>query len=133
MVLAECITARITAPVNANTCYTYAGAVCEDTGSWRPPVESRPTRPQLTWFDNRYTEGIAGLWFNEDAVDSYAIFRFAEASDSLFPGQCDYDLVGDVNNDCTVNLLDVAMLAANYLTDCDLDPGGPNEPPCMLK
>ena len=101
--------------------------------AWRPSVESRPTRPQLTWFDNLYTEGTAGLWFNTDAAGAYGIFRFAQASESLFPDQCHYDLVGDVNNDCTVNLLDFAMLAANYLIDCNLDPSGPYEPPCVLK
>lgn len=36
---------------------------------------------------------------------------------------CDYYLVGDVNYDCAVNILDFALLATNWLIDCIAEPG----------
>ena len=38
---------------------------------------------------------------------------------------CTYLLEGDIDNDCRVNLIDVSLLAANWLLDCIDDPGDP--------
>ena len=43
---------------------------------------------------------------------------------------CPYYLAGDVNNDCKVNLLDLADIAANWLADCTVDK---SNPACILK
>lgn len=32
---------------------------------------------------------------------------------------CPYTLPGDINNDCVVNLVDISILAINWLVDCD--------------
>ncbi len=33
-------------------------------------------------------------------------------------GYCPYILIGDVNYDCTLNLIDLAIITANWLTNC---------------
>lgn len=38
---------------------------------------------------------------------------------------CTYTLAGDLNNDCKVDLADVSLLAANWLTDCSQSPLDP--------
>ena len=38
------------------------------------------------------------------------------------PTPCDYYLDGDVNDDCLVNLVDLALSAAAWLTDCTANP-----------
>jgi hypothetical protein len=38
---------------------------------------------------------------------------------------CIYSLPGDLNSDCKVDLIDVSMLAANWLTDCNESPLDP--------
>ncbi len=43
---------------------------------------------------------------------------------------CDYVLAGDINGDCILNLLDFALMAKNWLIDCDLTP---NNPACVPK
>ena len=35
---------------------------------------------------------------------------------------CRYSLVGDMNHDCKVDLSDLALMAMNWLVDCDADP-----------
>ncbi len=41
---------------------------------------------------------------------------------------CHFKLAGDLNNDCRVDLQDIAILAANWLVDCDVNPSHPS---CM--
>ena len=43
---------------------------------------------------------------------------------------CPYALIGDLNNDCTLNFLDIAMAAMNWLVDCTMNPG---DPACIPK
>ena len=43
---------------------------------------------------------------------------------------CQYELVGDLNNDCRVNYYDFAIMAENWLIDCYIDP---NNPACIPK
>ncbi|AQQ72464.1 hypothetical protein SMSP2_02849 [Limihaloglobus sulfuriphilus] len=38
---------------------------------------------------------------------------------------CDYSLMGDLNGDCRVDLLDLAKMASNWLIDCKQTPGDP--------
>ena len=38
---------------------------------------------------------------------------------------CLYKLIGDNNNDCKVDLLDLALVAENWLIDCDVEPSKP--------
>ncbi|MBC8379524.1 MAG: hypothetical protein H8E62_10140 [Planctomycetes bacterium] len=44
---------------------------------------------------------------------------------SLLPTPCPYEIAGDLDNNCRVNLADVALLAANWLVDCIDDPTDP--------
>ena len=39
---------------------------------------------------------------------------------------CNYELAGDLNNDCRVDLQDIALLASNWLVDCNVDPTHPS-------
>ena len=43
---------------------------------------------------------------------------------------CNYDLTGDLNDDCRVDLRDVAILSGNWLSDCILNP---TDPACIAK
>lgn len=43
---------------------------------------------------------------------------------------CEYALAGDLNNDCKVDFLDFAIMATNWLIDCDQTPG---DPACIPK
>ena len=43
---------------------------------------------------------------------------------------CQYVLKGDLNNDCKVDFSDFAIMAANWLIDCDLNP---SDPACVPK
>ena len=45
-------------------------------------------------------------------------------------GGCEYLLVGDLNDDCKVDIFDVALMAANWLIDCNLTP---ENLACVLK
>lgn len=38
---------------------------------------------------------------------------------------CSFELAGDLNEDCRVDFTDFALMAANWLTDCLLDPTDP--------
>jgi hypothetical protein len=38
---------------------------------------------------------------------------------------CSYELEGDVNDDCVVDLLDVASMAGNWLVNCNTNPSDP--------
>ncbi|MBI9016486.1 MAG: hypothetical protein JEZ07_04405 [Phycisphaerae bacterium] len=35
---------------------------------------------------------------------------------------CDYDILGDINGDCKVDLIDFSLLASNWLLDCKVTP-----------
>jgi hypothetical protein len=43
---------------------------------------------------------------------------------------CQYVLTGDLNDDCRVNLADLAVMAENWLIDCNLNP---SDPACIPK
>ena len=43
---------------------------------------------------------------------------------------CEYNLAGDLNDDCRVDFLDFALMADNWLTDCYQDP---DDPACTPK
>jgi hypothetical protein len=43
---------------------------------------------------------------------------------------CQYALAGDMNNDCKVDFYDFAIMAANWLIDCNIEP---NDPSCVPK
>lgn len=46
------------------------------------------------------------------------------------PKVCGYHLVGDLNDDCEVNLADIALMFSNWPIDCDVTPG---DPECIAK
>jgi len=46
------------------------------------------------------------------------------------PETCFYVVTGDLNDDCKVNLADFAMMAANWLIDCNANP---SDPACVPK
>jgi hypothetical protein len=43
---------------------------------------------------------------------------------------CEYELAGDLNDDCKVDFSDFEIPAANWLIDCNLDP---SDPACVPK
>jgi len=38
---------------------------------------------------------------------------------------CEYNLTGDLNDDCKVDFSDFALMASHWLIDCDLNPENP--------
>jgi hypothetical protein len=48
---------------------------------------------------------------------------------SLMQTACPYEIEGDLDNNCRVDLGDVALLAVNWLIDCIDDPA---EPACVV-
>ena len=42
---------------------------------------------------------------------------------NLFASNCQYSLSGDLNEDCQIDFLDFALMAENWLIDCDAMPG----------
>ena len=72
--------------------------------------------------------------YNDDISSATADFADgALVMKCSFVKQCQYNLVGDLNGDCRVDVNDFAWMAGNFLVDCNNDPGDPNEPPCVLK
>jgi alpha-tubulin suppressor-like RCC1 family protein len=43
---------------------------------------------------------------------------------------CQYELTGDLNNDCKVDFSDLALMVSHWLIDCDLNP---SDPACVPK
>ena len=50
---------------------------------------------------------------NDWAILEIEVFNFFE---------CTYDLAGDANNDCKIDMEDFALMASNWLIDCGIDP-----------
>ena len=48
----------------------------------------------------------------------FMVLQTADANGVPWP--CQFDLVGDLNGDCRVDFKDVALLADNWLIDCNL-------------
>lgn len=79
--------------------------------TWTYSTETIPSGLQLTDTIN--------------ASDHLPVYMLFELS-----GHCRYTLSGDMNDDCKVNLLDFAMVARNWLIDCNLNP---TDPACTHK
>jgi hypothetical protein len=62
-----------------------------------------------------------GKWTDYDFDVTFTII-------GTFP--CQYNLEGDLNDDCKVDMLDFAIVADNWLVDCYTDP---NNPACIHK
>ncbi len=63
--------------------------------AWRPGT-AKPTEPVMTFNDSTFTEGHAGIVYNENDDNTTGVFRFVTASDAPLPdpvaGDYDYDL-----------------------------------------
>jgi hypothetical protein len=53
----------------------------------------------------------------DHAYSSYLAIDAVRMSEPV----CVYKLTGDLNRDCTVNFIDFAMMAENWLIDCNID------------
>jgi len=80
---------------------------------------------------------IVGWGYNEygqasppEGNDFIAVAAGHHQSLAIRKEPCLYRLVGDLNGDCRVDLLDFAMMASNWLIDCDLTP---EDPACVPK
>ena len=67
--------------------------------------------------------GLAGGW--AAAMGGEVNFTIVNESEV-----CLYDLTGDLNDDCQVNITDFAEMAENWLIDCNLEP---SDPACVPK
>jgi len=54
-----------------------------------------------------------------------AISAGGEHSLAIIEQPCLYLLAGDLNDDCNVDFYDFALMAANWLIDCDITPDNP--------
>jgi hypothetical protein len=62
-------------------------------------------------------------WYGSDPSPAPPLLRVT------FTG-CSYTMVGDLNDDCKVDLFDFAMMAGNWLIDCNMNP---LDPACIPK
>ncbi len=60
-----------------------------------------------------------------DGNDFIAVATGHHLSLAIRKEPCLYQLVGDLNDDCRVDYLDDAIMAENWLIDCNLDPENP--------
>ena len=72
------------------------------------PGEEKPAIPQVTAVDSEYVSGRAGLAYAEDDDFTSGVFRFAAAQDTPFIDP-PTELLGDYNDDGTVNAADYAV------------------------
>jgi hypothetical protein len=78
--------------------------------AWRPNTVM--PLAQVTASDDFYPSGMAGLLYNEDALESSGVFRFAQASSLRIVDL----LMGDANGDGKVDLNDFGILKDNFGT-----------------
>ncbi|UCG59163.1 MAG: hypothetical protein JSU70_06565 [Phycisphaerales bacterium] len=65
-----------------------------------------------------------------EGYDFVAIAAGGNHSLALRREPCQYVLAGDLNGDCRVNSADLAIMAASWLIDCELEPA---DPACVPK
>ncbi|MCF7958507.1 MAG: hypothetical protein K9M57_08680 [Phycisphaerae bacterium] len=63
--------------------------------------------------------GIIGT--NEMPLDT----NFPQSVHVVIPAPCNYILTGDLDGNCKVDIVDFALMATNWLTDCDAIPTNP--------
>jgi len=103
-------------------------------GQWRPRVVV-----DLVPWDSGTDDGTTFLSPNDDTNPQEPICRILSSPFENTPplgtftfvlvDGCPYKLIGDLNNDCRVNLADVAIMACNWLIDCNVTP---EDPACLL-
>jgi probable HAF family extracellular repeat protein len=84
--------------------------------------------PNSGWFlyyalDINASGWIVGGGYNPQGEDPRAFLLVPKS-------QCAYKLVGDLNDDCKVDFADFAVMATNWLVDCELYP---TDPACVPK
>lgn len=72
----------------------------------------------------RYVKLIFPNTFQQDAILQEIRFHY-EQGPLTDTDLCQYTLVGDLNNDCRVGFSDFALMAANWLVDCMVNPDDP--------
>ena len=78
----------------------------------------------VAWGENDYGQATPpdGNGFAAIAVGGYHSLALRRV--------CQFNLTGDMNTDCRVDMADFAILAGNWLVDCYADP---NNPSCVPK
>lgn len=80
--------------------------------------------------NNRRLQGGSYAWWNDFYLSSYDFgndYPFTERPDIGFriayvTAPCAYLLIGDLNDDCKVDIVDFAEMASNWLVDCNVTP-----------
>jgi len=84
-----------------------------------PSAQAAQTGSIVAWGSNEYGQ------CNVPDPNSYFTTISAGWDHNLGLKGCLYELIGDINNDCRFDLLDFALMAANWLIDCVADPFNP--------
>ena len=71
---------------------------------------------------------VVGTSGNFDGMK--AIVTSLELIGTSYAATCLFVIAGDLNNDCKINFQDFAIMAANWLIDCDTNP---SDPACVPK
>ncbi len=69
-------------------------------------------------------------WAAPPAGNDFAAISAGYNHSLVMRRHCQYVLAGDLNDDCRVDISDFALMAANWLIDCDMNPA---DPACVPK
>lgn len=81
------------------------------------------------WSAKPVCVGIGGSSDNESVTDNEIFLdNFTVQDGNVIDAPvigCPYSLLGDLNKDCQIDFVDVALMAKNWLVDCNATPGNP--------
>jgi hypothetical protein len=80
--------------------------------------------------DSTGVGGYTSIALDAGAYPHISYYDFTNENLKYAYAYCGYVLTGDMNDDCKFDFRDFAVMAANWLIDCDQTPG---DPACVPK
>lgn len=132
-----------TGQLKTGTWYHYGAVVNSNTGTIQVYIDGnlegentsygttgiRKTYGPLLFGGDEYDPAAWRYPFFDGLIDEIRIYDGALSQGEiqwLYEQQrCMFELLGDVNNDCVFNFLDIAFMAANWLVNCHRTPADP--------
>lgn len=82
----------------------------------------------VTLAEGYYTGTITGTLSDGSALDN--TFKIYDTAEIIIGEHCNFVLAGDLDGNCKLDLADLAVMAANWLIDCNANPA---DPACVPK